>query len=257
MKLLVVPDIHGRTFWKDVIQYIETDEYDKIIFLGDYLDPYQHEKISDINAFNNFIEILNLKKSNPEKIILLMGNHDLGYLDNNICECRKMYEFEDEIKSIFLDEKHNFDITYKVNSNDKIILFSHAGFSRTFVNILKENFMDDDEWACIDTLNEWFHQDMNKHVKKVYQLLGFCGRERGGYHPTGSCVWEDVFETTCSESCLENTIQIFGHTSLSVPKFTSQKETMNCIDSQRVFIFDTETLDLSELNKDVTKESTE
>ena len=41
MKILVLPDIHGRHFWKEPCNNIET--YDKVVFLGDYLDPYDFE----------------------------------------------------------------------------------------------------------------------------------------------------------------------------------------------------------------------
>ena len=38
-RILVIPDVHGRTFWKEpVCKLIES--VDKVIFLGDYLDPY-------------------------------------------------------------------------------------------------------------------------------------------------------------------------------------------------------------------------
>ena len=40
--ILIIPDIHGRTFWKECIK---CREYDEIIFLGDYLDPYSFEGI--------------------------------------------------------------------------------------------------------------------------------------------------------------------------------------------------------------------
>lgn len=258
MKLLVIPDVHGRTFWEDILPYVNTNEYEKIIFLGDYLDPYPIENISNKQAYNNFHKILDLKKENKDKIILLLGNHDLGYLDDNICNCRKIKELDEEIFYTFLDNKDLFNITYRLEAKDKTILFSHAGFTRTFIEIMKNTFMDDNEWACIDSLDEWFHQNVAKHVRKVYNLFAFCGRERGGMHPTGSCVWADTNETICSESCLDNTIQIFGHTRLDhIPMYTSMNKTMNCIDSQRVFIFDTETLELSELNKNVTEKSTE
>lgn len=36
--ILIVPDIHGRKFWKEPCSNV--DKYEKIIFLGDYLDPY-------------------------------------------------------------------------------------------------------------------------------------------------------------------------------------------------------------------------
>ena len=41
-KLLVIPDVHGRTFWKTPVRkYL--DHVDRVIFLGDYLDPYKDE----------------------------------------------------------------------------------------------------------------------------------------------------------------------------------------------------------------------
>jgi len=50
---VIVPDVHGRPFWKDAKDY-DCD----IIFLGDYLDPYGFEGINNIQALDNFKEIL-------------------------------------------------------------------------------------------------------------------------------------------------------------------------------------------------------
>lgn len=41
-KIYVIPDIHGRDFWHDIKKI---EDYEKIIFLGDYVDPYPHKKI--------------------------------------------------------------------------------------------------------------------------------------------------------------------------------------------------------------------
>ena len=46
-KILIIPDVHGRRFWRDAI---ESDDYDKVIFLGDYLDPYPDEGIGPFTA---------------------------------------------------------------------------------------------------------------------------------------------------------------------------------------------------------------
>lgn len=35
-KIYVIPDIHGRDFWHDIKKI---EDYEKIIFLGDYVDP--------------------------------------------------------------------------------------------------------------------------------------------------------------------------------------------------------------------------
>lgn len=41
-RILVVPDVHGRIFWKESVnKYV--DEVGRIVFLGDYLDPYAGE----------------------------------------------------------------------------------------------------------------------------------------------------------------------------------------------------------------------
>lgn len=75
MKIIVNPDVHGRHFWEESAKLI--NEMDKIIFLGDYFDPYDFEKISVKEAIKNFKKILEFKKNNIDKVILLFGNHKL------------------------------------------------------------------------------------------------------------------------------------------------------------------------------------
>jgi hypothetical protein len=39
--ILAIPDVHGRIFWKGPVKkYMAA--VDKVIFLGDYLDPYEN-----------------------------------------------------------------------------------------------------------------------------------------------------------------------------------------------------------------------
>ena len=71
--MIIIPDIHGRTFWKDCVKGHENEE---IIFLGDYLDPYPAEWITRKEAILNFQEILEFKKAHMNNVILLLGNHD-------------------------------------------------------------------------------------------------------------------------------------------------------------------------------------
>ena len=58
-KLLVIPDIHGETFWREPVQrYI--DQVDRIVFLGDYLDPYRDEgkTYTPQGLFDNLMDII-------------------------------------------------------------------------------------------------------------------------------------------------------------------------------------------------------
>ena len=45
MRILVIPDVHGRDFWIEPCQHI--DEFDKVVFLGDYHDPYTFQVSTD------------------------------------------------------------------------------------------------------------------------------------------------------------------------------------------------------------------
>ena len=76
-KILVLGDIHGRTCWADII---EKENPDKIIFLGDYVSP--HENISSDQQCSNLEDILNYKEANPDKVILLRGNHKIFQILN-------------------------------------------------------------------------------------------------------------------------------------------------------------------------------
>ena len=68
MKILVIPDIHGRCFWRLHVNNI--DKYDKVVFLGDYVDPYGPENITeeDKKIATRFVEanMNNLNTNYPE-----------------------------------------------------------------------------------------------------------------------------------------------------------------------------------------------
>ena len=78
MKLLIVPDVHGRDFWRDPC-YEHYNEFDKIIFLGDYLDHYRDESTKE-HDIETLKDIISFKKEHLDKVILLIGNHDCPYI---------------------------------------------------------------------------------------------------------------------------------------------------------------------------------
>ena len=95
--LIIVPDVHGRTFWKDVMEYKDTP----IVFLGDYLDPYPRENIGKQQAIDNFLEILDYAKQN-NNVTLLLGNHDMEYsIGTHICDCRRDVKNYKTIQNLF------------------------------------------------------------------------------------------------------------------------------------------------------------
>lgn len=125
MKILVLGDSHGRLIWKDII---EKENPDKVIFLGDYVST--HEDISSIQQINNLMDILAYKENNPDKVILLRGNHDLQHLGYYWAECSGLdkevlnYMSEEDFKKRFLSFTQWIHVDKELRT-----IFSHAGVS--------------------------------------------------------------------------------------------------------------------------------
>lgn len=221
-KIIIVPDVHGRTFWKLAKEKI--NEVDRIVFLGDYLDPYPFERISSREAIEELKEIIDLKKKFPEKVILLIGNHDLNYMDlsENIFPCSR-YDDRNapEIKKIFEENKELFQLLYKEDR----YLFSHAG--------VVEDWMK--ELCKCENLDE-----LLGNQSLAYDYLWCVSGIRGGYGKYGSCVWSDVREF---DNTFSGVFQIFGHTQLAKEFFGPSpgiKGTFACLDCRECFILNTE-----------------
>lgn len=76
-KYLIIGDLHCRPVWKDIVAK-EGNTCDKIIFLGDYTCP-KEVKFDDLTDACGFLyEVLEYKDKNPDKVILLRGNHKIN-----------------------------------------------------------------------------------------------------------------------------------------------------------------------------------
>lgn len=197
MKILIVPDVHGRDFWKEAVK---DNSFDKIIFLGDYLDHYRKESTDehDIETLKNIIE---LKKNNPDNIILLIGNHDCPYIWPNEYGralgdywCRHDYGNHEYINKLFNDNLDLFTLAWECD-NEKYgkVLFTHAGVT----NIFKKKC-----GLTAKEINEYFFNNIPELARVSYR--------RGGIDNSGSIVWADVLEHVVSQ--VPQIFQIFGHT---------------------------------------------
>lgn len=202
-KALILPDIHGRSFWQEPCKAADT--YDKVIFLGDYLDPYDFEFISVKTAMENFRRILDFKKQNKEKVILLLGNHDMPYYSAKYYlfafrHSRHSLTYHNDISQIFEDNKELFQIAYDLDN----ILFTHAGVDRCW---LKEVVGCD---TCdLPELTQQLNSltESTDGLKKLFKVSW----RRGGPDTYASCIWADV-EDLLDESDGLNIRQVFGHT---------------------------------------------
>ena len=148
MKLIAIGDIHGRTIWKDII---EAQTFDKVIFIGDYFDS--KEDIDAESQMKNFIEICKLKRANPEKVILLLGNHDYHYLDG---VGEEYSDFQSDYFTYINGLVQGaFDAgLLQVSYLHGNILFTHAGITKTWC---AENHIDLEKLP--ESINECFHKN--------------------------------------------------------------------------------------------------
>lgn len=201
MKILIIPDVHGRNFWKEPIK----GEYDHIIFLGDYLDPYPGEATPE-EALEGFKEILKFKSEHLDLVTLLLGNHDLPYFSVEYGKalhywCRHDYENREEIVHLFWDNEDKFQIAWECD-NEKYgkVLFTHAGVTNIFKDICGLD---------ANQINEFFLEEETSNIPNIVGLATVSWY-RGGHNSSGSPVWADVREHAKSQ--VPQVFQIFGHT---------------------------------------------
>lgn len=224
--MLIIPDIHGRNFWKEAVKDRENE---LIIFLGDYLDPYTGlENITKEDAFNNFIEILEFKKAHMNNVILLLGNHDCTYaIGTDICNCRMDYMRRKDISKLFADNRDLFQLAYEVIIDDKKYILSHAGIHKGYFQACfgKEKDIND----AVELFNTAWKEDNYGLLNTLAIVSGY----RGGWSKYGSMVWADIREFLPEPETFA--YQIVGHTQLKNPIVT---EYIAALDCHRAFLLD-------------------
>lgn len=231
-KVLVIPDTHARDFWKEAKNII--NEYDKVVFLGDYVDPYSYEfKLSreelEEKTINDFKEIIAFAKQYPDKIVLLDGNHLLHYVNTAYACSRFNSRLASTIQKLYNDNKELFHPCYLIDD----VLFSHAGVSEQWVNLTGKIENIDYTGDPVAFINEC-----------SFSSLMACGRTRGGRDLYSGPEWLDVHEISWSVDLLKGFYQVFGHTQVGYCKGPWKEDNCACVDTQTMYELDTETHEL-------------
>lgn len=223
--IIVIPDVHGRKFWRDAVKkYSENDT----IFLGDYLDPYPSEGITPEAAIAEFEELLRYAAEHPN-VTLLLGNHDLHYLCN-FCESVRM-DFPNfaRIQRLFAEHLSMFRIATYREIGGRTVVFSHAPILTDWMRAVGETL---DVKTLVDKLNAMLPQILD-NPKALERYLGYISWYRGGYDVVGSPVWADLREVDESNLIPTADLSIFGHTQLKRDPYI--KDRFACLDCRRAF----------------------
>jgi predicted MPP superfamily phosphohydrolase len=194
MKIIAIGDLHGRDDWKKIIS---KEVFDKIVFMADYFDTL--EAITPQRQKENFKNIVEYKRKNAEKVVLLTGNHDYHYLrttDESYSGFQALY------KSDFGDLLHDaidHDLL-QMCFIFKQFLFVHAGITKT--------------WAAQNNI------DLNNPEQSVNDLFRFkpnrfAFTDGKNHDPYGDDICQTpiwVRPKSLLKDRIEGFVQIVGHT---------------------------------------------
>ena len=227
-RYLVVGDIHAKPYIVDRIkEFLDINNYDKAIFLGDYVDDWD---ASPEKSHLTLQKLVDLKISSPEKIVLISGNHCQSYASAGSFRCSG---FNEETRSLVKD-------LYRTTLNEQPIfqfafakgnyIFTHAVVTRTvwlnlkkcirnkypeLIGLLKESDKTTaDDVAVI--LNKIFLLGFENQTNELFQMFSFAGEARGGYGPP-SPIWADKTELIADP--MYRIRQVVGHTPVKTITF--------------------------------------
>jgi len=152
-KINVCSDLHGRREWSKI------PNDNTLLALGDYFDSFD---ISFEDQRDNFLDIMQYKKDNPE-VILLLGNHDSpNYLHQSCSGYQRIYAAE--IKKLLTDNANQFQMAYSLGNT----LFTHAGVTKTWC----EGFdIDHTKKDIADQINQlWLDNPLAFVFQQAYSM---------------------------------------------------------------------------------------
>jgi predicted phosphodiesterase len=266
--LILIPDVHGRTFWRKLVEKYKNKEDYEIIFFGDYLDPYPFEGINGNAACTEFFDIIQEART-ANNIVLLLGNHDLHYLPQFLSEwgCRRINDRKNEISEYF--DLNLFKVAHSAKVAGKTYLFTHAGVTKPWYQLITGKITHGTNTFCelmeipedekralestpltVDGLNSL------TQTSAGLEALRIVSRERGGNWNHGSCVWADISEHIWNDDSDLNEYgfqyQIFAH-NLTYPTVNDFYRGLYCamIDNGHGFLLNSDTGELTEIKNDV------
>jgi hypothetical protein len=164
--------------------------------LGDYLDSYF---VKDEEMLKNLNELIAFKKAYPEKVKLLLGNHEISYLFPEYRSTGYRYDIEEEIIFRLKENAELFQVAFQYQN----FLWTHAGIHYEFYSRHINQHVKETDENLASTL-QWLFQE---EYPPIFEISA----ERGGYrNAIGGPFW--LHSTRLVESPLQGYHQIVGHT---------------------------------------------
>lgn len=206
-KTLVCGDLHTKYHLLDSIRELG-HQFDKVVFLGDYVDEWG--TIADAN-YNLLWGLIDYKEEYPDKVVLLLGNHDLSEWMPYDFQCSGFNtSTHNLISGIFEEYSKLFQMAYSQDN----YLMTHAGLTTDWAKQVgltaDKNSKDTVALQYATKLNQMFESRLDE--ASHFTAFAQAGGARGGIG-NPSPIWADKAELIARPVPFVN--QIVGHTPVS------------------------------------------
>lgn len=254
-KILTIGDIHGRSIWKDKLfgslrefnswayeveagagevlaDLYPISTYDKVIFIGDYVDSFT---IGNAEMLRNLEDIILVKRAFPDKVVLLLGNHDVQYIKMNLYCSGYRPEMRFDFNRVFNANLDLFKIAHyeELPNSDgrkiRKILWTHAGVTQGWLSVLNKNFSNKNH-RHYDIMKDYVNSSIDQKLNFSWELGLDCLHDVDS-NSGGTSVWSGplwVRPRTLYQENIPGIDQIVGHT----PKSSIIKQWCPDIDTE-------------------------
>ena len=158
-RVLAIGDVHTKIWIIEKVARI-IEDYDKIVFCGDYADDFSASPKDTLNAWT---ALKNMQTKSPDKIALVIGNHDYIYVNNT----PSMQSGYNPITRVLIDSPENKALKEWLISLPIIIeidgvTYSHAGITNQWPG--------GNLWS--DASPIWARPNSNSTYKDMPQVFG-------------------------------------------------------------------------------------
>lgn len=232
---MYVGDLHGRIgCFESAIEKFEKSGLERLVLMGDYMDSFDCTSTEILYLLQQVIEY---KKSKPQQVILLLGNHDIQYIYSPDYRCSgHRPEIQYDAYKLFRDNEPSFQIAW-LNGD---YMATHAGILSnwyyTYNNRLhyyQEKF-GIDKIASLDVLLNAINRTSDNWI------LNTVHSKRGGsVGSIGGPLWADMTEIK-ERKVMHRYSHIVGHNpvpSIIVEQNTENSEVVftDCLGSKEEF----------------------
>jgi hypothetical protein len=209
---MYVGDLHGRIWaFEEAIEKFEKENLEKLVLMGDYVDSYD---VTDIEIVHLLKQVISYKQSNPEKVICLLGNHDVQYIYSPDYRCSGFRQsISLELYDLFTKNTNLFQIAFKNGD----YMATHAGILSDWVYKYNDRLHYYGDLFGIDLIN-----DFDKLLNAINEtndrwILNTVPIVRGGVSGSiGGPLWTDMSEIKNGSGLMWKFTHIVGHN--KVPK---------------------------------------